>query len=232
MQIKNFYYITHINNIPSILEKGILAREKIYTEHIQHTPIADMKLVTRRFTIHTPDGKGLWYYVNLFFWPCNPMLYRLIGTRATRDNLTAIAQLTGQSSSGTIEETIKEDLAILEVANTVLQERGVCITNGNAISSSTLILRLSESEQVFHQQQQIRQLTSQDKPWISWKHDPDPDELKRKLMAECLVPVWVDPKHIGKLFVTDSKIADFLRGRLAATDVWRIGIQTNMFTRF
>lgn len=216
----------------SILEKGILSREKIHAEHVQHNSIADIELVEKRSTIPTPDGKVLWHYVNLFFWPCNPMLYRLIGTRATRDNLKAIMRATGQSTEG-IEETIKEDLVILEIADTVLQEPGICITDGNAIAVSTQIYRLSESAQVFHQQQQIRLLT-QPGPWISWKDESRKDDiiLKNKLMAECLVPIQVDPKHIRKLFVADNNIANSVRARLNSIDTWRIEVKDKIFTRF
>ena len=35
MNIKSLYYITHMDNLPSILEKGILSHERIEEEHVQ-----------------------------------------------------------------------------------------------------------------------------------------------------------------------------------------------------
>ena len=32
LDIRNLYYITHVDNLPSILEKGILSHEKIEDE--------------------------------------------------------------------------------------------------------------------------------------------------------------------------------------------------------
>jgi hypothetical protein len=46
-----FYYITHINNIPSILEKGILSREQVKAKCVQHTEISDSEIVDKRSSI-------------------------------------------------------------------------------------------------------------------------------------------------------------------------------------
>ena len=180
-----FYYVTHINNVPSILEKGIFSREKINTESIRPTEIANSEIVHSRSSRPTPDEKNLSHYVNLFFWPYNRMTYIFI----TNDkNRVIIAEAVGQPLKDH-EKIFKEDIAILEVADTVLQEQGVCITEDNAAKRNTQIYRLSESKHVFHQQQQIRR-RAQPGPRISWKNDP---ELESKLMAECLVPIQVDP---------------------------------------
>ena len=96
--IRGLYYITHIDNLPSILERGILSHEKIQTTRIPYTRIYDNSIVERRRHRSTPEGRSLWHYVNLFFQPRNPMLYRVI------------------------DEIGSQNLAVLRVANTVLQE--------------------------------------------------------------------------------------------------------------
>ena len=35
MKIKSLYYITHIDNLPSIFERGILSHERIESERVQ-----------------------------------------------------------------------------------------------------------------------------------------------------------------------------------------------------
>ena len=67
--IKALYYITHIDNLPSILLRGILSHERIMAENIQNTTIYLKHLVNKRRTKYTADGKNLWHYVNLFFQP-------------------------------------------------------------------------------------------------------------------------------------------------------------------
>ena len=38
-KITGLFYITHIDNIPSILRKGILSHERMLNENIPYTPI-------------------------------------------------------------------------------------------------------------------------------------------------------------------------------------------------
>ncbi len=65
--ITGLYYITHIDNLPSILEKGILSHDMIEAEGLSYTQIYDSSIVERRARLSTPEGRNLWYYANLFF---------------------------------------------------------------------------------------------------------------------------------------------------------------------
>ena len=65
--IKSLYYITHINNIPSILKKGILSHSLIENLKLDFTPIYDSQIVSNRSKRNTPDGKNLWNFANLYF---------------------------------------------------------------------------------------------------------------------------------------------------------------------
>src|SRR6266540_87579 len=109
--IKELYYITHINNIPSILRQGILSHELIRSKDIPYTPIYDEEIVSNRRTITTPNGKSLWSFANLYFQPRNPMLYRV-----TREK-----QL--------------EDIAVIAVRRDILNRKDIFVANGNAASS-------------------------------------------------------------------------------------------------
>lgn len=189
--IRGFYYITHIDNLPSIVAQGILSHERVEAERVEYTPIFDSDIVNMRRDKFTADGKSLWHYANLFFQPRNPMLYRIVKNRGRRN------------------------LAVFSIANTVLQEQGVFITDGIALSSSTRLYRVSEGLQIFQAKQEILQSRS----WISWMYS---DELRRELMAECLVPNQVNPVHIRKFIVSDRGVADSLRARLSLANIWRL----------
>ena len=76
--IRALYYITHIDNLLSILSQGILSHARVRTEGVQDTTIYLPHLVSKRRERRTSDGKSLWYYANLFFQPRNPMLYNVI----------------------------------------------------------------------------------------------------------------------------------------------------------
>lgn len=109
------YYITHINNIPSILERGILSHERIEQDNIETTPIYDQRIVSNHRERTTPDGRSLWSYANLYFQPRNPMMYRIKFGR-------------------------EDDIAVLSVRPDVLNTPGVFVANGNAANHLSDIL--------------------------------------------------------------------------------------------
>ena len=76
--IKGLFYITHINNIESIIRYGILSHALVEKRNVQFTPIYDAQIVSNRRTKKVPSGESLWDYANLYFQPRNPMLYRVI----------------------------------------------------------------------------------------------------------------------------------------------------------
>ena len=84
LDIKNLYYITHIDNLPSILERGILSHERIEEEGVQPTRIYNTDIVNRRRGKNTPDQKSLWSYANLYFQPRNPMMYRVVHEKGAK----------------------------------------------------------------------------------------------------------------------------------------------------
>ena len=67
LDIRNLYYITHIDNLPSILERGILSHDRIQEERVQSTRIYNTEIVNSRKEKSTPDQKSLWRYANLYF---------------------------------------------------------------------------------------------------------------------------------------------------------------------
>ena len=112
-KIKSLFYITHIENVPSILANGILSHGRVEAEKVPFTPIYDSGIVSNRKNKQTPDQISLWEYANLYFQPRNPMMYRVVHERAARD------------------------LAVIGVNPGVLQMPHVLVTDGNAANNPT-----------------------------------------------------------------------------------------------
>lgn len=194
--IRGLYYITHVDNIPSILGRGILSHEKIKAAGISYTSIYDSSIVERRRHKFTPEGRSLWHYVNLFFQPRNPMLFRVIN------------------------QTGKQNLAVLGVESSVLEKQGIFITDSIAARESTQIHPQPRGLEILREQQEIIQSRS----WISWNHC---EELERKLMAECLVPNQVEPEYIQRFIVVDRNVAASLEARLSTSDTKKLVVADN-----
>ena len=184
MKIKSLYYITHIDNLPSIFKRGILSHERIEAESGQFIPMfkgrtdARNNIVKRGKIKPHNGGKNLLSYANLLFQPRNPMMYRAIF------------------------ETGKDKLAVLEVADTVLNEQGIIIADGNAIDELTQFYPSIQGLKKLQQQGKVIQ-----SEW--WKKS---DGSKRKIMAECLVPDYVKPEHIRSVVIADDTQRNWVQG--------------------
>ncbi len=73
--VRELYYITHIDNISSILTDGILSHTRASGR--LHTSVAMEDVQARRARKGVPGGRPLHEYVNLYFDARNPMLYRI-----------------------------------------------------------------------------------------------------------------------------------------------------------
>lgn len=131
MDIRNLYYITHIDNLLSIFEKGILSHERIEEEHIRSARIYNTDIVNRRREKNTPAQKSLWNYANLYFQARNPMMYRVVHEKGPKD------------------------LAVISVAKEVLQTPGIFVTDGNAANAPTQFYSVSSGLKMLGQQWEI-----------------------------------------------------------------------------
>jgi hypothetical protein len=111
--VRQLYYITHIDNLGSILDRGILSHGLMDQKGLPYTRIYDKLIVSRRKEMKAPDGKSLWSFSNLYFNARNPMLYRVCC------------------------ETNAENIVILEISPSILESRNILITDGNAASEAT-----------------------------------------------------------------------------------------------
>ena len=113
--IRSLYYITHIENLPSIMNRGILSHNRIMADNIQYKPIYDPDIVSNRKN-RPVDGKTLWDFANVYFNARNAMMYRVS------------------------KEFPLRELVVIGVAPDILDMQRVMISIGNAASPKSDIL--------------------------------------------------------------------------------------------
>ena len=133
--IRNLYYITHVENVQSILRNGILSHDETNERGLESTAIYDADIVSRRAHISVPDGRSLWSFTNLYLQPRNPMLYRVA-----------------------VEFGI-DKLAVLAVKSSIMGRADVVFANGNAAHRSTTIVPASQRDQFIRETADIHGLT-------------------------------------------------------------------------
>lgn len=122
--LKSLYYITHIDNVLSMLQYGILSHKRIEEQGVPFTRIYNAEIVANRAMRQTPDKKSLWEYANVYFQPRNPMLYKVIS------------------------ETEKKDIVILGISPQIIGMPGTFISLGNAASELSPILNSQTGLQI------------------------------------------------------------------------------------
>ena len=132
-QPKQLYYITHKDNLKSILKNGILShtRATAWFKKLlsKNTIIYDKDIVNRRKNREF-KGRSLWDYANVYFQVRNPMLYRVIKTFGA------------------------ENIVILQINPDIINNLDVGITDGNATSQNTIFFEdISKGLSVLNQEQ-------------------------------------------------------------------------------
>lgn len=122
--IEGLYYITHIDNINSILEIGILSNSQVEQNKIYPQTIYNSQVIGRRGEKCVND-KSLWEFANLYFQPRNAMLYSLINQKSIHE------------------------IAILCVKKSLLNKKTIFIATGNAASPQSSILPIEEGKKLF-----------------------------------------------------------------------------------
>jgi len=72
--LNELHYIVPIDNVPSIMERGILCNARV--QSLNPVSVADPEVQRRRERRRIPGGLPLHAYVNLYLTARNPMLYR------------------------------------------------------------------------------------------------------------------------------------------------------------
>lgn len=170
----HLFYITHIDNIPSIIKNGILSHDYIISKNLSYTSIYDKAIVNTRKEKQVNNGKTLWHYANLYFQPRNPMLYRV-----------------------TMEKSLNE-IVIIAVRKNVLETPGAYITDGNAASVNTKFYRKENYDII---KNQIKEMTELE--WWS-KYNSTKRKIMleclipNQVLPECIEAIYVSNTATAK----------------------------------
>jgi hypothetical protein len=74
-EVKELYYITHVDNVASILRHGILSHNEVKRRGLQHVSVAMAEIQERRRK-QIPGGRLLHDHANLYFNARNPMMFK------------------------------------------------------------------------------------------------------------------------------------------------------------
>lgn len=125
LPFRELFYITHVKNIESILEKGILSHNRVEELGIQSETIYNKDVVSRREGKTVPgDGRSLWSFANLYFQARNPMLFTVVRNKPV------------------------DEIAIIGIDKSILERTDVFLTTGNAANAQTEIVPVSQKKKV------------------------------------------------------------------------------------
>jgi len=103
-ELTELHYITPIDNVPSILARGLLSHRRV--AKLGHQSVAMQELQDKRAKVTVPGGRPLHEYVNLYICARNPMLDKRKGSHL--------------------------DLCVLRIVPSVIDLPGVVISDSNA----------------------------------------------------------------------------------------------------
>lgn len=157
---KLLFHMTHIDNLPSILENnGLNAYSKISSNGFQYKDIANAGIQTRRSgtSVPLPPGGDLHDYVPFYFAGRSPMLYSIVNSGVNQKEIVYL-----MSNTSTINDN----------------ELPFVFTDGHAI------MFLTEFYSSLDDLGKIDWLIMKDHYWSDTEEDPD---RKRRRQAEFLV---------------------------------------------
>jgi len=173
--IKELYYITHIENVPSILKCGIFCHTIIEEKHIEFTPIYNKEIVSRRAQKVVPGGQSLWAFANLYFQARNPMLYKVIHDKPL------------------------DEIIILGVRRDAMNLKGALIADGNAANSPTTII--SRSKVAKEHWAEI--ISNTQKEWWNKEDGSKRKIMAECLVPEKIAPEYIDTIYTPNLKVKE-----------------------------
>jgi len=177
LKLRGFYYITHIDNLPSILEKGILCHRKVEEGRIGYTSIYDTEIVMNRRNRKLADGRSLWDFANLYFQPRNAMLYRVVFFSGVRP----------------------EDIIIIGLKRSILNRKDIFVTTGNAASSYTEFIPSKDA------QKYIKSIIEKtDKEWWSPEDGSKRELMAECLVPDKIDPNYISEIYVPNQSTLDN----------------------------
>lgn len=174
--IKELYYITHIENVSSILKRGIFCHQIIEEQSIPFTPIYNKEIVSRRAQRMVPSGQSLWAFANLYFQARNPMLYKVV------------------------HDVPLEDIVVLGIRRDVMNLKGTLIADGNAANSPTTIAPRSKVAK----SQWVEIINNTQKEWWNQEDGSKRKIMAECLVPERIAPDYIDTIYTPSLKAKDK----------------------------
>lgn len=109
--VTSLWHMTHIRNVPNIMQYGLLAHRSPKLQLLKPTDISDPDVQQWRMRVDPYYSRSLHEYVPFYINPRNPMLYR--------------------------RKDIQREICFIEVAVGALEGEKYLISDGNAASKST-----------------------------------------------------------------------------------------------
>jgi len=179
-EIRQLYYITHIDNLASILKQGIFSHSEMERRGIKYTRIYDEDIVRNRASKYLPNGKSLWDYANVYFQPRNPMMYRV-----------------------KIEKSI-DKIAVLGIRKDVLARNDFYFTSGNAASAESEFYTAEEFPK--HEREISRQV---DRGWWNSVDGSKRQIMAECLFPNFIEPGYIEEIYVANNQIADG-VRDFL----------------------
>jgi hypothetical protein len=151
-----------------MLERGILSHAEMESRRLPYTAIYDEKIVTDRKARHTPDGKSLWDYANVYFQARNAMLFRVTREKGV------------------------DEICIIGVRKDLLNRHDGLIANGNAASYQSEIVRHDEGVRSVPQI-----MRNVDKEWWSDSDGSKREMMAECLIPGAIPPDFITAVYVG-----------------------------------
>jgi HD superfamily phosphodiesterase len=180
------YHITHINNLPGILNRGLLAHSEMENLGAFYQDIAYSGIQTRRSAMAVTCGPGgvVHDYVPLYFCKRSPMLYAIVHNKIVDERL----------------------IIYLQFPILIMNQYPFVFTDASA--------NTRESPNFYDDPADLDKIDWGAIETWKWgkQHDiPGQRPIKQAKMAELLIHKRVDPSSITKIVVWNKSIAAFVR---------------------
>lgn len=188
INLKNvwLFRMTHIDNIPHILQNGITHTKSI-NSNPNYTPIGDSSIITRRKEFILENGKKIGDYIPFYFWYKMPMLYVI------------------QNGFNQVPLTEAKDIVYLvcSIQSIIDNKLNFVFTDGHAVENFTKQYTPNEINNIHN----IIDFTAVKAKY--WKEEYDLD-LKRRKEAEFLVDGDIDESIIEGYLISSVSEKDKL----------------------
>lgn len=172
--VNSLWHMTHVDNVQSIINSGILSHSDAHAK-ISVTDISNNEVNTRRRRREPLFSRKIHDYAPLYINIRNPMLY--------------------------VKKDINDELCLLEISLSVLEEESCIYTDGNAAADATCF---------YHGADNVKDL-----PWevLNANYWNDIPDGRRKRCAEVLVLDKIEPRHIKAIHCYSIDTAEILSSR-------------------